>query len=942
MVRFLVAAGRRLETGLLRQALVAFGGLLLAAATASGAVSRVGSAVGTVSSSAVSVQNTTPPAGVASGDLMIAVVGQRGTGYPVVNSAPAGWTLVLNRDDGGTSGVSIYRKLATASEPASYAWGLRNNDRAAGAIVAFRGVDTTTPVEASGTQANAASTSYTAPSITTTTADTLLLAIFSAITGSASFTAPTDMVAEVTAVGGAGPNGIAFGLFHSTRLATGATGTRVSTPNTSLKNLGVLLALRAAPVPPATVDHYELSLPVASLNCLPTTVTVTACADNSSPCTSTATTVSGSTAALSTSGATLGAGTLTFNASGVASTTLSYPSAAQGAAVAVTLSGESTAAGNPRRCCADGTNCSAASSCTTTFNTAGLVIAAAANGVATTLPTQTAGTASSTYHLRAVKTNTATKACEAALTGASTVNWAVQCQNPSSCSAGNLMTVSGGTPTPVAGNPASAVTATTAVAMSFDANGNAPFSISHADVGQVMLHASKVVNGATLSGASNAFVTRPAGLQISDVKQTASPVLANPAAASAAGSRFVRAGEGFTVTVTALTSTGAAAPNFGREIVPEGVLLSAALVLPAGGVNGSLSNATVAGALFAGGTATVTDLAYSEVGIVTLTPSLADGDYLGAGAVIGTTSGNIGRFVPSQFALTPGGATPACSNAFSYFGQDGFSTSHTLTAQNSAGATTQNYTGTWAKLGLSTWVNHGFAAAGLPAGAVLSTGAVPPGGSWSAGTALVSATHQVSRPNAPTAQTSVTVTSAPTDSDGVGLAVATTVAPATPLRYGRLRLSNAFGSAGTALQMPVVAEQWSGNAWVLNSADSCTTLPASSVALSNPRTSSGSVSTATTTAGSITLASGSGLLTLAAPTPAGSSLSLDIALNLGGTPADQSCLASRPLTVGAARSWLRAQNGSCATTTDRDPAARASFGIFSPETRRTVHVRELF
>ena len=75
----------------------------------------------------------------------------------------------------------------------------------------------------------------------------------------------------------------------------------------------------------------------------------------------------------------------------------------------------------------------------------------------------------------------------------------------------------------------------------------------------------------------------------------------------------------------------------------------------------------------------------------------------------------------------------------------------------------------------------------------------------------------------------------------------------------------------------------------------------------------------------------------------GNSLSVDVALNLGSSTAtDQSCHASHPLTVGAAKPWLRAQNGSCATSADRDPAARASFGIFTPECRKTVHLRELF
>lgn len=164
-----------------------------------------------------------------------------------------------------------------------------------------------------------------------------------------------------------------------------------------------------------------------------------------------------------------------------------------------------------------------------------------------------------------------------------------------------------------------------------------------------------------------------------------------------------------------------------------------------------------------------------------------------------------------------------------------------------------------------------------------------------------------------------------------------------PLRSGRLRLSNAFGSASAALQLSVVAEYWSANSWVLNSADNCTTLAGSSVVLSNPRNAAGNSSTASSAAaGVVALANGSGLIPLAAPTPAGSSLSLDLAVNLGSSAADQSCQANHPASTGAGKPWLRAQNGSCAATPDRDPSARASFGIYSPETRKTVHVREIF
>jgi len=162
------------------------------------------------------------------------------------------------------------------------------------------------------------------------------------------------------------------------------------------------------------------------------------------------------------------------------------------------------------------------------------------------------------------------------------------------------------------------------------------------------------------------------------------------------------------------------------------------------------------------------------------------------------------------------------------------------------------------------------------------------------------------------------------------------------LRSGRLRLSNAFGSASAALQLAAVTEYWSGSAWLLNSADSCTSLAGASVGLSNPRGATGAASTATSSAGALAISNGSGTLTLAAPSPAGSSLSLDLAINLGSTGTDQSCQAAHPATTGAAKPWLRAQNGSCAATADRDPAARASFGIFAPETRKTIHVRDVF
>ena len=458
---------------------------------------------------------------------------------------------------------------------------------------------------------------------------------------------------------------------------------------------------------PPPLDHYELSVPAVSLTCVPTTVTIEACSDSSSPCTAIETSVNG-TAVLSASAGTLANTLVSFN-QGVATTTLSLPGGTDNTSVTVTLGAESTAAANARRCCPDGVACYAANSCPTTFRRAGFIVSSSTTGGPATLPTQTAGTASGAYFLRAVRENTSTQACEAAVTGNRNVNWGYQCINPANCSASNLMSVASGTPTAtttIARNNSGVSTATTAVPMSFDSNGNAAFTVNFADVGSTSLFfnftATSAAGNDVISGSSQPFVTKPAGFSVTQISDAASPFTANPSPTGAGGAAFVKAGAPFAARVTALTATGAATPNFGKEAPPEGVLLTPNLVLPLPGTTGSLSNASVAGGQFTGGIANVSNLAYSEVGIVTISPSLASGNYLGtgSGAIAGTTTGNIGRFIPAGFTVTaiPSPALPSprhrsalsCSPAstFTYLDET-FQLAFRLTAVNASGATTE-------------------------------------------------------------------------------------------------------------------------------------------------------------------------------------------------------------------------------------------------------------
>jgi MSHA biogenesis protein MshQ len=471
-----------------------------------------------------------------------------------------------------------------------------------------------------------------------------------------------------------------------------------------------------------------------------------------------------------------------------------------------------------------------------------------------------------------------------------------------------------------------------AVTLAFNASGVAPTTVRYADVGQVQLSATYTGSGTSESGlsmtGSDTFIAAPKDFAFSAI--TAAPITA---------------GKPFSATVKARNASGTAAPNFGRESTPAGVALTftnaamAGTSVASGAFSGSLGS-------FSGGSATASNLVWSEVGIGDLVANLTTADYLGSGLAAPTgktgSAGAVGRFVPDHFDVV---VTPACSiasttNPYTYAGQP-FQVQ--LTARNGAAtpATTLNYDGS----GVATVPAYAKAITlsdvGLGVGGFGSTGNV---------TAIAFA-HGVASLTTPaytytaklTPQNTLVVRA--TDADLVSSGTpATPVEGSTILRSGRLRLSNAWGSEKTALQVAVQTQYWSGKAWVLNNADNCTVVPATAASRSNAIDSKGASSSAMNNSlSSITIANGQANLTVspASPTATGS---LDIALNLGsGTTPDQSCAGgTRPTSTGAGVAWLRSQNGGCSTLWDRDPSARVTFGIYSPESTKTVHARDLF
>jgi hypothetical protein len=279
---------------------------------------------------------------------------------------------------------------------------------------------------------------------------------------------------------------------------------------------------------------------------------------------------------------------------------------------------------------------------------------------------------------------------------------------------------------------------------------------------------------------------------------------------------------------------------------------------------------------------------------------------------------SLGRFIPDHFTVSAATLTGACTSAtaFTYFGQDGFGTTFTLTAQNLANNTTANYTGVYAKLDATVYANHGFTAATLPAGASLASGATAPSGTWSNGVANITAWHQISRPTALTGPTTVTLSAAPTDGD-VPAAATPAVLGDADLRYGRLQLLNAYGSELLDLPVTLRAQYWNGSISAPTSGAGLTFYPEVAPAAVGNHLSAGET-TATVNAGGKLNA---GLAGLKFSRPgAGNSGYVDISIPL------------------AARPWLQFPWGTSAVNpTGLNPSGRATFGIYKS---RLIYSRE--
>lgn len=137
------------------------------------------------------------PAGTASGDLLLALVVPNTDNLD--ETPPSGWTKIEERAGAGyVPGPTIYWKKAGGSEPATYDFA--GIGVYAGVMVGYDNADGTTPINAhSSSISGGASTSFVAPSVTTTVDGCTLVNFFVAtdFSGAGPYTPPGGMTERV-------------------------------------------------------------------------------------------------------------------------------------------------------------------------------------------------------------------------------------------------------------------------------------------------------------------------------------------------------------------------------------------------------------------------------------------------------------------------------------------------------------------------------------------------------------------------------------------------------------------------------------------------------------------------------------------------------------------------------------------------------------------------
>jgi hypothetical protein len=223
--------------------------------TLSGGSAATGSASGTTGGAATSF-TIAMPTGVKQGDIMVAAItAVGGTGETLTST---GWTSINRTNSGTALAQEVFWKYAGASEAGPYTFNLSASNKASGVILAYTNVASASPIDvSSGGITTSGTTTITAPSVTTTVANDMLLGFFGHV-GDYTDTAVSFSSIEATAASTGNGASSRTRTSGSDALlgAAGATGSKTETTATAGANIGQLVAIK-----PSTNATTSLTIP---------------------------------------------------------------------------------------------------------------------------------------------------------------------------------------------------------------------------------------------------------------------------------------------------------------------------------------------------------------------------------------------------------------------------------------------------------------------------------------------------------------------------------------------------------------------------------------------------------------------------------------------------------------------------------------------------------
>jgi hypothetical protein len=199
------------------------------------------------------------PATWATGDVVFAAVQHNAN--EAVTPSESGWTQVEALSGNGHR-LYLWWRVVGASDPASYTFTWATSGSASGTIFRAGGASSTTPIDTSTSIARASADPASAPSVTTTATDTLLVVICAAQgSAQASMTAAPTMTDREFITAGAGRSQL---VASQTLSSAGATGTRSVDLGAAATTNHVVVAIKADAV--STVSKSDSDSATATEN----------------------------------------------------------------------------------------------------------------------------------------------------------------------------------------------------------------------------------------------------------------------------------------------------------------------------------------------------------------------------------------------------------------------------------------------------------------------------------------------------------------------------------------------------------------------------------------------------------------------------------------------------------------------------------------------------